>query len=376
MARVVVLGSSFGGITAAYQLRKLLPPRHEVLMVSNASTFVFRPSLPWVVLGLRRPEQVTADLTPGLQKRGIEFFQATVTQIDPVARRVATTQGDVDYDFLVIALGAHLKREAVPGLDAHTECILWLDDALRVREKLERFPGGRIGVLDVQGSPLACPSYEVALGLHVYLQQRGLRAKTRIFFISHANTPFEQAGPKASAIVAQELQRAGIDWRGGRTLQRVDAGAATFAGGERIEADLWLAFPPSRGTDPLVRAPALADASGFVEVDRTMRSLRFPNVYAVGDAVAFPGPKSGRMAVLQAYVAAHNLARALEGASGRKQYKSHLLCIMELGAGRALFAYRRKLPPQGPATFAAALPGRLPHAAKVLWEKYFLATRF
>lgn len=376
MARVVVLGSSFGGITAANQLRKLLPSRHEVLLVSNTSTFVFRPSLPWVVLGLRRPEQVTADFTRGLRQRGIDFFQATVTQIDPVSRRVTTTQGDIDYDYLVIALGAHLEREAIPGLDPHTECILWLDDALRVREKLERFQGGRIAVLEVQGSPLACPSYELALGLDVYLKERGLRAKTRIFFISYANTPFEPAGPKASTIVARELRRAGIDWRGGRTLQRVEQGEATFTGGERIEADLWVAFPPYRGTDPLMRTPALVNPSGFVEVDRTMRSIRFPNVYSVGDAVAFPGPKSGRMAVLQAYVAAHNLARAIAGASGRKEYKSHLLCIMELGAGRALFAYRRELPPQGPATFAAALPGRLPHAAKVLWEKYYLATRF
>ena len=376
MARVVILGSSFGGLSAAYALRKRLGPQHDVVLVSNSSLFVFRPSLPWVIFGLRRPDQVTADFTRGLDRRGIDFLQATVTRIDPERRHVLTTKGDVEYDHLVIALGAHLDRDAIPGLDAHTDCVLWLDDALRLRDKLERFRGGTIAILDVQGSPLACPGYEVALGLATFLRRRGLRENTRIYFISHAPTPFAPAGPRASAAVARELARAGVHWIGNAGLRSAAPGGVTLADGRAIEADLFVTFPPYRGTDALLRTPELADRRGFVETDRSMESIRFPNVYAVGDAVSFSGPKSGRMAEVQAHVAAHNVACRINGSGPLKRYRSHLVCLMELGDGRGLFAYRREAPTHGPTTFAASVSGRLPHIAKALWEKYYLATRF
>src|SRR5690606_28746181 len=94
--RVVVLGGSFGGITASYELRKALPREHEIVLVSNSSLFVYRPSLPFVALGSRRPEDITAELKPALRRRGIAFQQATVQGIDPLARRVATTAGPID----------------------------------------------------------------------------------------------------------------------------------------------------------------------------------------------------------------------------------------------------------------------------------------
>jgi len=164
MQRIVVLGSSFGGITAAYDLRRILPSKHEVVLISNSNIFVFRPSLPWVALGVKEPSEITADFTKGLAKRGIRYLQATVESIDPAAQVVWTTRGRVPYDYLVTALGAHLERDAVPGLDRHTECILWLDDAVRARRKLESFIGGDIILVEVKGSVVPCPIYEVQLG--------------------------------------------------------------------------------------------------------------------------------------------------------------------------------------------------------------------
>lgn len=374
--RFVVLGGSFGGLISAYELRKVLPRAHEVLLISNARTFVYRPALPFVALGTRDPGAITAELEPSLKKRGIGFLQATVTRIDPVTRRVFTSMGHVDYDYVVVALGAHLEREAVAGLDAYTECILWLDDALRVREKLRGFSGGHIAVLEVQETPLRCPAYEIAFGLDAYLRRRALREKSCIHFITYAESPFDVGGPKASKIVAQEFERRGIDVHTGAAVSRIADGIVYTRDGEAFEANLILAFPPYRGTDAVLRSKGVGDSRGFIPVHTTMESQRFPRLYAVGDAVAFPGPKSGRMAEVQAKVAAHNIACQVAARGKYKNYRSHVVCAMDMGDGKGMFAYRKEAPGQGPLRFSFAMPGRWPAIAKSALERYFMTAHF
>src|SRR5690606_5583064 len=160
---------------------------------------------------------------------------------DPVTRRVFTSMGHVDYDYVVVALGAHLEREAVAGLDAYTECILWLDVALRVREKLRGFSGGHIAVLEVQETPLRCPAYEIAFGLDAYLRRRALREMSCIHFITYAESPFDVGGPNASKIVAQEFERRGIDVHTGAAVSRIADGIVYTRDGEAFEANLILA---------------------------------------------------------------------------------------------------------------------------------------
>lgn len=59
MKKVVVLGGSFGGLTAALELRRMLGKGVEISVVSDDSRFVFLPSLPWLIMGWRKPEDIT-----------------------------------------------------------------------------------------------------------------------------------------------------------------------------------------------------------------------------------------------------------------------------------------------------------------------------
>lgn len=372
--RVVVLGGSFGGLMAAYHLRKSVPRQHDILVVSNSSLFVFRPALPFVALGRRESQSITAELRPALERRGIAFCQATVKRIDPGRRLVITTRGEVEYDYVVVALGAHLHREAVAGLDANAECIMWLDDALRVRERLKAFSGGDVAILEVQESPAPCPAYELAFGLDAYLRERGLREKSRIHFVSYADTPFAGAGEKASHLVARELARRGIAWHGGAAVAQVQGGGVYLEDGRSVPADLILAFPPYRGTRAVVESSELGDAQGFIPVAPTLESIRFPRVFVAGDAGAFRGPKTGRLAMLQAKVAAHNIACQIAMGGRYMTYRPHLLCAMDMGAGRGLLVYSREDPGMGPPRSSMVLTGRWPAAMKFALERYFMAT--
>ena len=68
--RVVVLGSSFAGLTAALELRKQLDEQHEIVVLDPREDFTFIPSLIWVPFGLREAKDVTFPLAPLYAARG------------------------------------------------------------------------------------------------------------------------------------------------------------------------------------------------------------------------------------------------------------------------------------------------------------------
>ena len=74
MAKILVLGGSFGGLTAAFELKRLLGKRAEITVVSEDDSFVFIPSLPWLAMGWRKAGDITLPLKPILDKKDIAFL--------------------------------------------------------------------------------------------------------------------------------------------------------------------------------------------------------------------------------------------------------------------------------------------------------------
>lgn len=104
---VLVIGGSFGGLTAAFEIKRKLKEKVSVRVIARQEEFVFIPSLIWLVPGWRRSEQIIFDLKPALEAKKIEFIMARVDQIRPEENKVSTSSGDFSYDYLVIATGPH-----------------------------------------------------------------------------------------------------------------------------------------------------------------------------------------------------------------------------------------------------------------------------
>ena len=85
--RVVVVGSSFAGMTAALELRKRLDARHEVVVLDPRADFTFIPSLIWLPFGMREPEDVTFPLAPMYAKQGIRFINEAAAASTSTAAR-------------------------------------------------------------------------------------------------------------------------------------------------------------------------------------------------------------------------------------------------------------------------------------------------
>lgn len=383
---VVILGAGVGGITVARELRRRLGRDDRLLLVDRSVRHAFAPSFPWLIVGRREPTEVCRDLR-ALEGQGITFVEAEVRAVDPEARRAVTSAGDLAGDALVVALGADLAPETVPGLAGAAHGFYDLEGACRLRDAARDFPGGHVAVT-VAGLPFKCPAapYEAALLLLDLFRRRGLSGKVRVSVFTPEALPMPTAGPALGQAVRAFLEERGIAFQPGRKLVAVeDSGhRLVFEDGERVACDLLVAVPPHR-VPVAVRQSPLAGPNGWIPVEPGTLETRFPGVYALGDAAAVPLPgrfkpdvplslpKAGVFAHAQGKVVAANVADRLAGREARARFDGAGACFVELGGGRAGFASGDFFARPAPAVVMER-PGRLWHLGKVLFERYWLAS--
>ncbi|MEK7862094.1 MAG: FAD/NAD(P)-binding oxidoreductase, partial [Chloroflexota bacterium] len=279
----LVLGGGVGGLTAANTLRELLGPEHRVVLVERRQDHLFAPSLLWLMVGDRRREQLTRDLV-GMLRQGVELVHAEVTAFDPERRIVRAGDRELAYEALVVALGAELAPDAMPGYSDAAHNFFDLDGATRLGEALRAFTGGRV-VVAVSALPYKCPAapYEAALLIEAALRRRGVRDRCEVAIFTPEPQPMPVAGPVLGGAVSQLLAERSVALHTGRPLAAIDpAGRAlVFADGAREPFDLLAAVPPHRAPEA-VRGSALANENGWIPVDPQTLRTRFAELRAGG----------------------------------------------------------------------------------------------
>ncbi|MDE3025094.1 MAG: NAD(P)/FAD-dependent oxidoreductase, partial [Acidobacteriota bacterium] len=363
---------------AANRLRRKLAAEDRVVLVERDPVYRFAPSFLWLMTGERRPEQISVELGR-LRRRGIELVEAEARAIDTAARRIETTNGPIGYDRLVIALGADLAPELLPGFSEAALNVYTLDGAVAAGRALEGFAAGRVVVL-VSRLPYKCPAapYETALLSEALLRKRGVRDRSSVEVYTPEPFPMPTAGPDVGAAVRSTLEARGIGFHPEQTVEQIDHGARelVLAGGDRVPYDLLLGVPPHRAPGILRESP-LAGPTGFVPVDPTTLATEADGVYAIGDAASIPLaggkflPKAGVFANKQAQHVAARIAAELRGTTPSGGFDGSGACFLELGDGAAAYASGSFYGETGP-TMRLRRPGRHWHLAKIAVERYYL----
>lgn len=143
---VLILGGGVGGVVTANLLRRELGREHKIVVVDRESRHYFAPSFPWVAVGSRQPSATYRDLRL-LSRKGIEFLQQEVEKLEPERNVVLTKEGELGYDYLVVALGAELAPETLPGFADAAHTYYSLDGAVRLHQALQSFSGGNVAFL-------------------------------------------------------------------------------------------------------------------------------------------------------------------------------------------------------------------------------------
>jgi sulfide:quinone oxidoreductase len=373
---VVILGGGTGGLVTARRLRRLLDAADRVVVVDRDPDYRFAPSFLWVMTGARSPGQVCAQRAR-LRREGTEILRAEARGIDVSGRRVTTSEAEIGFDRLVIALGAELAPAALPGFTEAAHNLYTLDGAAAAGQALRDFGSGRV-VVAVSRLPYKCPAapYEAAFLTEALLRRRSRDATVDIY--TPEPSPMPTAGPVLGEALAGMLAERGIGFHPNQAIERIDAQARelVLASGQRAGYDLLLGIPAHRPPEAAA-ASGLAGGSGFVPVDRATLATSAEGVYAIGDVTAIPLaggkflPKAGVFAEAQAKVVARNIAADLAGRRPTATFDGAGACFVELGDGRGAFATGNFYAPGGP-QIRLRRPGRHWHLAKAAFEQYWL----
>jgi len=375
---IVVLGGGVGGIVAANRLRKKLSREHQVFLIDRRSQYEFTPSYLWVMLGWREPNQIMKDLSR-LNKKGISYINAEVTKIDPENRLIKTSLKDLNYDYLIVSLGADLVPDAVPGFSDAAYNIYDLNHLTRLKEALNQFSHGTLTVL-ISSVPFKCPAapYEAALLSDYLLRKRGMRSNVGIRIYTPEPLPMPVAGLVVGNSIIKILERQDIGFHSTVKAVSIDAKEKriVFEKGEEVGFDLLLGVPTHRSASVVKETKELIEKSGWVPVDKGTLKTRYDDLYAIGDiaAIKLPSgmmlPKAGVFAHYQAEVVAHNIVADVEGGS-KTEFNGKGFCFLESGYGKAGFA-SGNFYTAPTTTVKLRSPSRIWHWGKILFEKYWM----
>jgi sulfide:quinone oxidoreductase len=364
-------------VVVARRLRRRLDA-DRIVLIDRDATYQFAPSFLWVMSGARRPKQITRERSR-LERRGIEVLTANVTGIDTERRLIETSGAELGFDCLVVALGAQLAPDELPGFSDGAHNIYTLGGATSAGKALEVFEGGHLVVL-VTRMGFKCPAapYEAAFLAEAILRRRGIRDRSTIDIYTPEEVPMLTAGLALGKNLEAMLAEQGIGFHPQSTVQSIDgeSGRLAFADGTRIGYDLLLGVPPHRAPS-VVQDCGLAGESGFIPVDRASLATSVEGVWAIGDVTTIPIaggkflPKAGVFAHAEAEVVADRIADDLAGARSSATFDGAGSCFVELGDGRAAYATGGFYPDDGPQV-KLRRPGRRWHMAKVAFEQYWL----
>jgi NADH dehydrogenase len=329
---VIIAGGGFGGLYAARALGRA-PVR--ITLLDRRNYHVFQPLLYQVASAALSPGDIASPIRWILRRQAnAEVLLAELRSVDVAGRRVILTDGEVSYDYLILATGAthayfgHDEwRTLAPGLKT-------LEDALEIRRRVllafehaerETDPTRRTALLTfvvIGGGPTGV---ELA-GALAEISRQSLARDFRHFDPGSARVILMEGGPALLTTFPESLRQAaqahleqlGVEVRTNSIVTRVVPGGVE-TGKELISAEtvLWAA---GVAASPLGRTLGVpVDRAGRVAVEPDLTIPGHPEVFVVGDLASLAGengkplPGVAQAAIQMGRHAAHNIQRAVAG---------------------------------------------------------------
>jgi NADH:ubiquinone reductase (H+-translocating) len=338
---VVIVGSGFGGLTAA---QKLKGAAVRITIIDQRNHHLFQPLLYQVGTAALATSEIAWPIRFLMRKREeVTTLLATVTGVDPKSRCVTLQDGrTVSFDTLVLATGARHAYFGHDEWEPFAPGLKTLEDATSIRRRvllsleraeLEADPARRAALLTfaiVGGGPTGV---ELA-GAIVELVYQNLHGEFRRFDTREARVLLIEAGPRLlpafapdlSAYALKALARLGVEVRLGTAVTDCNSSGVTI-GAQFVAADVILWAAGVRASPAAAWLGAAADSAGRVKVEADLTVAGHAEIFVIGDTATVnvwngkPAPGIAPAAKQQGAHVARTINRRLAGDAAPRPFR-------------------------------------------------------
>jgi len=327
---VVILGAGYGGLMTTVRLQKLLGVNEANITLVNKNDYHYESTwLHEASAGTLHHDRVRYPIADVIDQSKVNFVKDTVVKVASQENKVILENGELTYDYLVVALGFESETFGIKGLREYAFSIANVNAARQIREHIEyQFAtynteaekrderltivvgGAGFTGIEFLGElanrvPELCREYDVD------------PHKVRIICVEAAPTALPGFDPELVEYAVNLLERKGVEFKIGTAIKECTPDGIIVAKGDDVEeikagTVVWAAG---------VRGSFVIDESGFeamrgrVKVDPFLRAPGYENVFIVGDCSLIineetnrPYPPTAQIAMQQGEVCAKNLA--------------------------------------------------------------------
>ncbi|KIC91153.1 FAD/NAD(P)-binding oxidoreductase [Flavihumibacter sp. ZG627] len=350
--QVLIIGGGNAGISVAAQLLRKRS-NLEIALIEPSDKHYYQPA--WTLVGggvfnihdtIRSESSVIPDK--------VKWIRDAAESFQPEINQVTTKSGaEITYDYLIVAPGIQLNWKDIEGLKQTlgrngVTSNYSVDYATYTYECLQQLKPGQTALFTSPGTAVKCggaPQKIMYLAAD-YLRKHGLQGKVNVEFVTAGGVIF--GIKKYADELMKKVNEYGIKLNFKHDLVAIDGDkkTATFkvVDGEGVVSmvekhfDMIHVVPPQSAPD-FVKASPLADAGGWVDVDKfTLQHTRYKNIFGIGDAMSAPNSKTGAAVRKQAPVVVKNLLALIDGQQMPAAYSGYGSCPLVVGYGKLILA--------------------------------------
>ena len=344
--RVLILGGGFAGLEAAETLEKIFSEKDdvEITLVSKDNYLVFTSMLAEVVSSSIEAKHVVIPLRECLKRT--TFKELEVQSLDLKKKVVGCYHFhtcetfDLEYDYLVLAMGSITGYHNVPGAEEHSFPLKNLADAMVLRSHiidmferadLEQDPDTRRRLLTFAVVGGGYTGIEVAAELNDFVSfsrrfYKHVKAdEVKVVVVDPGDRIMHEMSEGLAEYGLKLLKKRGMEFRLQTRVAGVTPDSVEIQDGGKIETHtaIWAA---GTAPQPVIAALPIADKRGKIEVNDYMEVADYPGVWALGDCALIPDPHSGKPypptaqhAIREGARVAHNVAAAIREKDDEKR---------------------------------------------------------
>lgn len=342
--KIVILGAGYGGLMTTVRLQKHLGVNEADIVLVNKNDYHYETTwLHEASAGTLHHDKVRYDIRDVIDRSKVDFVQSTVVEINKDEKKVILENGEVEYDYLVIALGGEPETFGIKGLKEYAFGITNVNSSRLLREHMEyQFAtynmeeekddtrltivvgGAGFTGIEFLGEltnrvPELCHEYDVD------------QHKVKIICVEAAPTVLPGFDPELVKYAVSQLERKGVEFLIGTAIKECTPEGILVAKGEEETREIkagtvvWAAG---------VRGNSVIEKSGFeamrgrVKVQPDLRVPGFDDVFILGDSslvineeINRPYPPTAQIAMQQGEVCAHNIAALVRNKQDLEEFK-------------------------------------------------------